>query len=229
MAFGKWVKPNEVYCEGITEITPIDIEYARDLGYTIKLLATAKRTEEGSVDVRVHPALIGESHSLAKVNDEFNAIHIQGIPFDEYFNVGKGAGQGPTAFSVYYDIIKIAEMVINKTTREIKINTKDIKIADQNKVITEGYLRLYLQHIPGSLYSILGVLFKHGWNVKNSIQRGDKKYEIKVNGIKCLPDIITHEPLPFGVIKDTLSELSSLKTEKGKPVHGKPFYIRIES
>ena len=225
LAFGKWVTPKEVYCEGITRITQMDIEYAKELGYVIKLLAIAKKTEEG-IDVRVHPALVEKSHRLARVNEEFNAIYIQGTPFDEYFNVGKGAGKGPTAFSVYYDIIKIAEMIKTGIIRKLRVEGKDEKIvADQNKISTEGYLRLYLQHVPGSLHSVLGVLSRHGWSVKNSIQRS--KYERKVDGVKCLPDIITHEPLPFGVIKDTLPELKNLKTEKGKPIHGEPFYMRI--
>ena len=227
LAFGKWIKPNEVYCEGITEITPIDFEYAKDLGYVIKLLAIAKKTKEGNVDVRVHPALLEKNNRLAKVDEEFNAIHIKGSPFDEYFNVGKGAGQGPTAFSVYYDIIRTAEMIRSGIVREIKIDGNEIKIADQNKIVTEGYLRLYLQHVPGSFHSVIGVLAKHGWNLKDSIQRSGEKHEIIADNVKCLPDIITHEPLPFGVIKDTLPELVALKTEKGRPVHGVPFYMRI--
>jgi len=228
LAFGKWIKPKEVFYEGITDIKPVDIEYARELGYVIKLLAIAQRTNDGEIDVRVHPALVRKSHRLASVNEEFNAIHIKGSPFDEYFNVGKGAGQGPTAFSVYYDIIKIAEMIKSGTTRQVKTNSNNVRIADQDKVVTEGYLRLYLQHVPGALYNVLGVLYKHGWNVKNSIQRGGPQHEIIVDGVKCLPDIITHEPLSFGIIKDTLPELEKLKTEKGKPVHGKPFYMRVQ-
>lgn len=227
LAFGKWIKPNEVYCEGITEITPIDMEYARELGYAIKLLAIARKTREGDIDIRVHPALIARNNRLARVDEEFNAIHIQGMPFDEYFNVGKGAGPGPTAFSVYYDIIKIAGMIRSNNTRTIEMNNNDIKIAEQNNVATEGYLRLYLRHIPGSLHSVVGVLAKHGWNVKDSIQRGGPKYELTVDGVKCLPNIITHEPLPFGVIKNTLPDLTGIKTENGSPVHGNPFYMRI--
>src|SRR3989338_7337661 len=227
LAFGRLIKPKEVYCEGITEIKPVDIEYARELGYVIKLLAIAQRTENGEIDVRVHPALVKKNHRLASVNEEFNAIHIKGSPFDEYFNVGKGAGQGPTAFSVYYDIIKIMEMSKSGATRQMKINSNNVKIADQNKVVTEGYLRLYLRHVPGSLYKIAGVLFRHGWNVKDSIARGGPNHEIIVEGVKCLPDIITHEPLSFGIIKDTIPDLVKLKTGKGSPVHGKPFYMRI--
>ena len=229
LAFGRWIKPNEVYCEGITDITPIDIEYARELGYVIKLLALARKTKEGEIDIRVHPALITKNNRLARVDEELNAIFIQGIPFDEYFNVGKGAGQGPTAFSVYYDVIRIAEMIRTVTLREIKFNENHIKIADQNKISTEGYLRLYLRHVPGSFHSVVGVLANHGWNLKDSIQRGGPKHEIIVDGVKCLPDIITHEPLLFGVIKNTLPDLVNIKTEKGNPVHGNPFYMRIQN
>ena len=228
LAFGRWIKPDEIYCEGIMEITPIDVDYAKELGYVIKLLATARKTKDGEIDIRVHPALISNNHRLARVNEEFNAIYIQGSPFDEYFNVGKGAGQGPTAFSVYYDIVKIAEMIRSGAVRTIRVNHTDVKIADQNKISTEGYLRLYLRHVPGSLYSVVGVLAKHGWDVKDSIQRGGPKYEITVDGIKCLPDIITHEPLPFGVIRNTILDLMSLKTEKGNSIHGNPFYMRIQ-
>lgn len=228
LAFKRWIKPSEVYCEGITEITPIDMEYARELGYVIKLLAIARKTKDDEIDIRVHPALIARNNRLARVDEEFNAIHIQGSPFDEYFNVGKGAGQGPTAFSVYYDIIKIAEMMKNKTARTIAMNNEKIKIAEQSNVATEGYLRLYLRHVPGSLHSVVGVLAKHGWNVKDSIQRSGPKYELIVDGVKCLPDMITHEPLPFGVIKNTLPDLTNIKTEKNNPVHGNPFYMRIQ-
>ncbi|MDP3764949.1 MAG: homoserine dehydrogenase [Nanoarchaeota archaeon] len=229
LAFGRWVKPDEIYCEGITEITPIDVDYAKELGYVIKLLATARKTKDEEIDIRVHPALISNNHRLARVNEEFNAIYIQGSPFDEYFNVGKGAGQGPTAFSVYYDIVKIAEMTRSGTVRTIRVNHTDVKIADKNKVSTEGYLRLYLRHVPGSLHSVLGVLAKHGWNVNDSLQRSGPKYELTVDGVKYLPDIITHEPLPFGVIKNTIPDLISLKTEKGNLIHGNPFYMRIQS
>lgn len=231
LAFGKWIRPKEAYAEGISRISPVDIDYAKDLGYVIKLLAIAQKSENGDVDVRVHPALIEKNHRLANVKEEFNAIHIKGSPFDEYFNVGKGAGQGPTAFSVFYDIIKIAEMIRNGIVREINVDGKVGKsagIADQNKIATEGYLRLYLQHVPGALHSVIGVLAKHGWNVKDSIQRSGPKHEVIVDGVKCLPDIITHEPLSFGAIKDTLPELENLKADGGKPVHGKPFYMRVQ-
>lgn len=229
LAFRKWVKPEEVHCEGITEINHIDIEYAKDLGYVIKLLAIARKLRDGNIDVRVHPTLIPKNDRLAKVDEEFNAIYIKGSPFDEYFNVGKGAGQGPTAFSVYYDIIRVAGMIRSGLTRKIRIEGSDGKIADQTKVETEGYLRLYLRHIPGSIHSVFGVLASHGWNVKDSLQKGGPKYEIIVDGVKCLPDIITHEPLPFGIIKDTLPDLISLRTDKGHPVHGNPFYMRIQN
>ena len=229
LAFRKWIRPEDVHCEGITEITPTDIGYAKDLGYAVKLLASAKKTSAGDISMKVNPALIRNDHHLAKVNEEFNAILIEGTPFDEYFNVGKGAGEGPTAFSVYYDVLKIADMIRSKKTRKIIFDGPGTKIADHKKVRTEGYLRLYLSHFPGALYNALGVLVRHKWNVKSSIQRGGMDNEVIFDGVKCLPNIITHEPLEFGTIQQTLQELESLETDKGKPVHGKPFYMRIEN
>lgn len=228
LAFGRWVYPNEVYTEGISRISPVDIEYARDLGYAVKLLAIAGKSAEGKIDVRVHPTLIERSHRLAGVDEEFNAIHIQGQPFDEYFNVGKGAGQGPTAFSVYFDIVKIAEMIKSGTLRKMEFKDTSSEIADQDEVIAEGYLRLYLRHVPGSLYNVVGVLYQNGWNVKDSLQRSGPNHGIIIDGVKCMPNIITHEPLKFGVIKKTLSDLMILRTEKGGPVYGDPFYMRVQ-
>ena len=228
LAFGKIFKPNEVFCSGITEITPIDIEYAKELGYNIKLLAAAEKTSNGKVDIKVHPALLNRNHRLAGVNEEFNAILIEGEPFDEYFIAGKGAGRGPTAFSVFYDIIKIAQMIRTRTTRRILINQAGTKIADQDKIETEGYLRIYLRHIPGSAHRVFGILAEHGWNVKDSIQRSNRRYEIKSEGIKYLPYIITHEPLSFAAIKDSLTSLMRLEEEGSKIIHGNPFYMRID-
>jgi len=227
LAFGRWIRPNEVYTEGITQISPVDIEYAKELGYVIKLIATARKTNREEIDIRVHPALINANNRLAKVNEEFNAIQILGNPFDEYFNVGKGAGKGPTAFSVYNDIVKLAEMIRSKTLRKIKFENENIRIADQNDVKTEGYLRIYLRHVPGSFHSVIGILAEHGWNLKDSIQRSGKGFEIDYNGVKCLPDIITHEPLPFKTIRETLADLEKLQIGKGSPVYGKPYYMRI--
>ncbi len=106
IAFNSRVKFEDVSIEGITKITPEDIRYAAQLGYTIKLLAIGKESDLG-VDVRVHPVLLPNKHPLASVNDVFNAIFVRGNPIDEAMFYGPGAGY-PTASAVISDIIEIA-------------------------------------------------------------------------------------------------------------------------
>lgn len=108
VAFGLEVKWKDVYFEGITNITLEDIQYARDIGYVIKLLAVAKRVN-GKVDVRVHPALVGRTHPLASVSENFNAIYVKGKPIGELMFYGPGAGGGPTASAIISDIIQVAK------------------------------------------------------------------------------------------------------------------------
>ena len=106
IAFNSRVKFEDVSIEGITKITPEDIHYAAQLGYTVKLLAIGKESDLG-VDVRVHPVLLPNKHPLASVNGVFNAIFVRGNPINEAMFYGPGAGY-PTASAVIADIIEIA-------------------------------------------------------------------------------------------------------------------------
>lgn len=106
IAFNSRVKFEDVSIEGITKITPEDIRYAAQLGYTVKLLAIGKESDLG-VDVRVHPVLLPNHHPLASVNGVFNAIFVRGNPIDEAMFYGPGAGY-PTASAVISDIVEIA-------------------------------------------------------------------------------------------------------------------------
>lgn len=107
VAFNTRVTNGDVYREGITRITPRDIEYARELGFEIKLLAIG-RNRNGEVETRVHPALIPLSHPLAQVSDEFNAVMVEGTGLGEVVFSGRGAGGAPTAVAVVGDVIDIA-------------------------------------------------------------------------------------------------------------------------
>ena len=106
IAFNSRVKFEDVSIDGITKITPEDIHYAAQLGYTVKLLAIGKESDLG-VDVRVHPVLLPNKHPLASVNGVFNAIFVRGNPINEAMFYGPGAGY-PTASAVIADIIEIA-------------------------------------------------------------------------------------------------------------------------
>ena len=107
LAFNTRVELKDVSVEGITKITPDDIEYARNLGYVIKLLAVGKETQEHGVDVRVHPVFLPKEHPLAAVNGVFNAIFVKGNAIGDAMFYGQGAGSLPTASAVVADVIDV--------------------------------------------------------------------------------------------------------------------------
>ena len=130
LAFGGRVNLTEVYCEGIRNVTASDIAYADDLGFVIKLLATAQRdipddAAPGTTDrlqVRVHPTLLPKDHPLASVNDVFNAVLIEGDPIGQVMFFGPGAGMGPTASAVVSDIQTIAAALKSAAAAPTSLN-----------------------------------------------------------------------------------------------------------
>ena len=107
IAFNSRVTIDDVHAEGIRNITPLDLEIAKDMGYCVKLLAHAHRTEEG-IDVRVHPTMLPLSHQLATVNGVYNAIYVVGDAVGETMFFGEGAGSGPAASAVMGDVLEVA-------------------------------------------------------------------------------------------------------------------------
>lgn len=105
-AFGAYVPPEQVHTEGITQMQQVDIRLALELDHRIKLVAAARRTEDG-LSLRVHPALVHRGELLADVDSEFNAIILEGPGFKELTFLGKGAGEFPTASAVLNDIVKL--------------------------------------------------------------------------------------------------------------------------
>ena len=120
IAFNTRVGLNDVYVEGITRITPADIEYAKELGYVVKLLAIAKDSPGKGVDVRVHPAFLPQSHPLAAVNDVFNAIFVKGHAIGEAMFYGRGAGALPTASAVLADVIAVARDIVDESFSRVR-------------------------------------------------------------------------------------------------------------
>ncbi|MFH1347782.1 MAG: homoserine dehydrogenase [Candidatus Margulisiibacteriota bacterium] len=136
VAFGAEVNWKDVHFEGITRISQEDIQYARDIGYVIKLLAIAQKVDN-KLDVRVHPALVGRTHPLASVSENFNAIYVTGTPIGQLMFYGPGAGGGPTASAIISDIIQIAKGGKKRGTKLRKIKVK--KIGD---IASRYYIRL---------------------------------------------------------------------------------------
>lgn len=171
IAFNTRVLLDDVYVEGITKITPEDIEYARELGYVIKLLAIAKDSSENGVDVRVHPVFIAKSHPLASVSDVFNAIFVKGNAVGETMFYGRGAGELPTASAVVSDVIDVARDIVNGISGRVRCTCfEHKKICPVERTESAYYVRLLVEDEPGVLATIAGAFGQHGVSLNSVIQ-----------------------------------------------------------
>jgi homoserine dehydrogenase len=159
LAFGVDVRLEEVLCEGITSITLQDLEYARDLGYTVKLLAIGSQSEDG-IGLRVHPTLLRHSHPMAAVTGVLNAVCVSGDRVGEVILTGQGAGRWATASAVVADICQVALGTYGEQFAQMSqfgdVPPADMK--DFKSISTRYYLRLSCQDRPGVLAQVAGVL-----------------------------------------------------------------------
>jgi len=171
IAFSTRVTVDDVYVEGITGITPQDIEYAGELDYVIKLLAIARDTPKG-VDVRVHPAFISRTHPLAAVNDVFNAIFVRGDAVGETMFYGRGAGEMPTASAVVADIIDVARDIQHNVSSRILCTCFENKaLCPVEFAVQPYYIRLQVADQPGVLAAIAGAFGAQGVSLHSVIQK----------------------------------------------------------
>lgn len=171
LAFNTRVGLSDVSVEGITKITPEDIDYARKLGYVIKLLAIAKDSPSQGIDVRVHPVFLRASHPLAAVNDVFNAIFVKGNAIGEAMFYGQGAGALPTASAVVADIVALARQKAKGVGGEIGCTCFSQKaFCPLDDTISDYYMRLLVADEPGVLGTIATVFGTHGVSLKSVIQ-----------------------------------------------------------
>ena len=219
LLYHSYVNPENIYCEGITKITNQDINFAKEIGYEIKLLTIAKNRKEG-LELRVHPALVSSQHHLSTVSDENNAIYTKSEFLGEQLIVGKGAGKNPTGFAVANDIIDIAKKIKENSFECIDIGGKK-KLIPIGDVKAKGYIRINLKDAPGSLAKVCNVLAKNDINVKNVIQR--EKLRSYIDGVLYIPAIITTDPIKNKIMFNALEKIENIDC-----VHEKPFYLRIE-
>lgn len=153
IAFNSRVKFEDVSMEGITKITPKDIQHAGKLGYVVKLLAIGKESDAG-VDVRVHPVLLPKTHPLASVNGVFNAIFVKGYPINEAMFFGPGAGF-PTASAVVSDIIEISKGIQTNSVGHFGCTCYNEKpICPIEETVSSYYIRLLVDDMPGVLGAV---------------------------------------------------------------------------
>jgi homoserine dehydrogenase len=171
MAFGQEIPFDQVYVEGISQVSTFDIDYARELGYAVKLLAIAKVEEDG-IQVRVHPTMIPESSPLASVDGVNNALYVEGSPLGAVMLAGPGAGGGATGNAVASDLIQIAR---NRRTgakpRSVaNFFTAGRPIRPIEEVECPYYLRFRTMDRPGVIARISGILGDRGISIASMIQ-----------------------------------------------------------
>ena len=174
LAFGARVLPSEIPTEGIEEVDPRDIQYARNFGYAIRPLAIAQRLEDGALDLRVHPALVPAGDPLAHVDGALNAVAIQGEMVGPSFLSGLGAGAGPTATSVAGDIIDIAKNTLaGAPVRTWAFPSEGAEIQAIADVSSRYYLRFSVRDESGVLAALSGSLGDSGISIEQMVQDVD--------------------------------------------------------
>lgn len=171
LAFGTWVGFDDVFCEGIEGITALDIAFAADFGYAVKLIAVCERTDAG-VSVRVHPAMVPLDHPLASIRGTTNAIFIEGPAIESLLFAGPGAGGGPTATAVLGDMIDAARETLAGAQVAPRIRFSPGELIDFSEVHTEWYMRLLVDDKPGVLAKIATGFGDAGVSIKSVLQEG---------------------------------------------------------
>ena len=173
IAFNSRVTMNQVFTEGIRRISPVDLAMAHEMGYAVKLLAHAYRSD-GGIDVRVHPTMIPESYQLATVNGVFNAIYTVGDAAGENMFFGEGAGAGPAASAVMGDVLEVARHLQMGIKPIVGCTcTDELPILSVEDLHTKYYIRFVVADRSGVLASAADIFAKYDVSVKTVTQRGN--------------------------------------------------------
>ena len=221
LAHGIKINLKDIHVEGIRNITPVDIEFAKSFGYTIKLLAIGK-IHENHIEARVHPTMIPDDNPLAFVDKSMNAIAIDADATGQTMLYGHGAGMMPTASAVLSDIADIARNIICGTRGRVPMlgypedNIKSIPILPMEELYTRYYLRFEARDNPGVLSKISGILGDNNISIESVHQKG------RMDNGNVPIVMITHKAREAWVQK-ALKQINEIDSVLGSPV-----IIRIE-
>lgn len=180
LAYGTPVPMNAIYIEGISKISTVDMTFARELGFTIKLLGIAKYHDQ-VIEARVHPTLVPTDSPIAQVNGVYNAIHLVGDAVGDIVLYGQGAGSLPTASAVVGDIIDLARNRIYGSFSRVPATSfqwearKVLTIKPMAEIESRYYLRCMVKDEPGVLSTISGILGERGISISSVLQKERKQ------------------------------------------------------
>ncbi|MBN8897077.1 MAG: homoserine dehydrogenase [Rhodospirillales bacterium] len=172
LAFGRPVAFDAVHVEGIRRISALDIAFATELGYRIKLLGLAQRTESGGIAARVHPCMVPHSAPIARVDGVFNAVVAEGDFVGRVMLEGRGAGAGPTASAVVADLVDLARNRFTPVWGAAACSLSAAPSVPMSAHVGAYYLRLMVVDRPGVIADVTAVLRDDGISLESMLQRG---------------------------------------------------------
>lgn len=221
LAHGFWVKPGQIYVEGIRHLSTLDIQYAEQLGYTIKLLGMVKRAGRApEIQVSVYPTLVPNTHVLANVNDVFNAVFVRGDVVGDTLFYGRGAGKDATASAVLSDLADAALDL--KQGSQLRVPPfvaceRNGRVVPRDEIVSRYFVRLSVVDKPGVLAKVSAILGQAKIGIASVIQPEGHK------GVS-VPLILMLHAAPNGAVARALAKIGKLSVVKAKPV-----MIRVEN
>ncbi len=216
IAYGAHMHLDQVTTEGISRIQPIDINFAREFGYRIKLLAIS-RNHGDHVEARVHPTMVPEKHLLANINGAYNAIHFKGDMVGNVVLYGLGAGMMPTGSAVVADIVDIARDILTDAVQRVPSLSylPELLAAKQITPLVvlrcPYYFRMTALDKPGVLSTIAGILGNHGISIESVIQKGRGHRE-------AVPLVILTHEAGEAAVQQAVAEIDALDMVTDKTV-----------
>ncbi|HVV28297.1 MAG TPA: homoserine dehydrogenase [Rhizomicrobium sp.] len=209
LAFGTAPDLGAIAIEGIEHITPDDIAFASEFGFRIKLLGVARRVD-GTIDQRVHPAMVRTSSALANVAGAANGVLVDAGAAGSFFFSGRGAGEAPTASAVVADIVETATGARGPAFGRPAAGLRPLSPADGKAQVSRWYLRFEVLDVPGVLASIASHLAEAGVSIESMIQRG------RAPGEPVAIVMITHETAQ-GRVERALKAIGASDKVRGRP------------
>jgi homoserine dehydrogenase len=216
LAFGRPVAFGQVHIEGIRRISALDIAFASELGYRIKLLGIARQTEAG-IETRVHPCMVPRTAPIARVDGVFNAVVAEGDFVGRVMLEGRGAGAGPTASAVVADLIDIARNRMTPVWGASAASLSSAPSVPMSNHVGPYYLRLMVVDRPGVIADVTAILRDLGISLESMLQRGRSPGE-------AVPVVLVTHETRESEMRSALDRIGALPT-----VMEDPTLIRIEA
>lgn len=223
LAFGTPLNMDAVFAEGITSLTPEDVEFAKELGYRIKHLGIARQNEAG-VELRVHPTLIPQGRLLANVDGVKNAVLVEGDAVGPTLYYGAGAGAEPTASAVVADLVDLARDIAAGQSNRVPAGgftadaVRDLPLVPMADVKTPWYLRMEAEDKPGVMSEVTRIFSEQGISIEGLIQKAPAAGESRV------PVVVLTNTAAQSKVEEAVREIEALAT-----IYGSMTCIRVET